>query len=81
METSLYNLYLLITTFKNAFKIVKMQINNTLILRNDNFAKLKQDKLKKAKLSAKLINTLLYKTPLIFNNSILYIKGNDIILI
>ena len=72
---------MLITTFKDAFKVVKMQINNTLILRDNNFAKLKQDKLKKAKLSAKLINILLYKTLLIFNSSILYIKGDDIILI
>jgi hypothetical protein len=58
-----------------------MQINNTLILGDDNFAKLKQDKLEKAKLSAKLVNILLYKTLLIFNSSILYIKSDDIILV
>lgn len=41
METLLYDLYLLITTFGDVFKLMGMQMNNTLILKNDNFAKIK----------------------------------------
>jgi len=52
-----------------------------LILGNNNFTKLKQDKLEKAKLSTKPVNILSYNTLLIFNSGILYIKGNNIILI
>jgi len=56
---------------KDTFRIVGIQINNTLILGDDKFAKLKKEKLKKAKLSTKLIENLLYKAPLIFNSSII----------
>jgi hypothetical protein len=81
METSLYDLCLLITTSKDTFRVVGIQIDNTLILGDNNFVKLKQDKLEKAKLSAKLVDTLLYDTLLIFNGGILCTEGDDIILV
>jgi hypothetical protein len=81
METSLYDPCLLITTSKDAFGVIGIQIDNTLILGDDNFARLKQDELEKAKLSAKPVNTLTYNTPLIFNSGILHTEGDDIILI
>jgi hypothetical protein len=80
METSSYDPCLLITTSKDAFGIVGMQTDDTLILGSNNFAKLEQDELEKAKLSAKPVDTLSYDTPLIFNGSILRTEGDDIIL-
>ena len=77
----MYDLCLLITTSKDAFRVIRMQTDNTLILRDDNFVKLKQDELEKVKLSAKLVDTLSDKTPLIFNSGILYTKGDNIILV
>ncbi len=55
---------------KDAFRVVGIQKNNTLILRDDNFAKLKKEKLKEAKLSTKPTENLLYKVLLIFNSGI-----------
>jgi hypothetical protein len=81
METSLYDLCLLITTSKDAFRVVGMQTDDTLILGDNNFVKLKQDELEKAKLSAKPVDTLSYDTPLIFNGGILRTEGDDIILV
>ena len=81
METSSYDPCLLITTSKDAFGVVGMQTDDTLILGDDNFAKLEQDKLEKAKLSAKPVDTLSYETPLIFNGGILRTEGDDIILV
>jgi hypothetical protein len=50
-------------------------------LGDDNFIRLEQDELEKAKLSAKPVNTLTYDTPLIFNGGILRTEGDDIILV
>jgi len=58
-----------------------MQTDDTLILRDDNFIKLEQDELEKAKLSAKPIDTLSDETLLIFNSGILRTEGDDIILV
>ena len=58
-----------------------MQTDDTLILGDDNFTKLEQDELEKAKLSAKPVDTLSYETPLIFNGGILRTEGDDIILV
>jgi hypothetical protein len=81
MKTSSYDPCLLITTSKDAFGVVGMQTDDTLILGDDNFAKLEQDELEKAKLSAKPVDTLSYDTPLIFNGGILRTEGDDIILV
>ena len=45
MVTSLYNFYLLITTKKEAFGVVSIQINNTLFLVFKEFTTLKDSKL------------------------------------
>jgi hypothetical protein len=58
-----------------------MQTDDTLILRDDNFIKLEQDELEKAKLSAKPVNTLSDETLLIFNGGILRTEGDDIVLV
>ena len=46
---------LLIITIIDAFSVIKMQINDTLILKDYKFKQLENDKLQKAKLIAKLI--------------------------
>ena len=48
---------------------------------DDNFIKLKQDELEKAKLSAKPVDTLSDETLLIFNSGILRTEGDDIVLV
>jgi len=57
-----------------------MQTDDTLILGDDNFIKLEQDELEKAKLSAKPVDILSDETLLIFNSGILRTEGDDIVL-
>jgi hypothetical protein len=71
MTTLLYDLYLLVTTTRNAFRVVRIQIDNTLILRDYKFKQLENEELLKAKLTAKPIKQLSYNTLLIFNGYIL----------
>jgi len=71
----------LITTSKDAFRVIGIQTDDTLILEDDNFIKLEQDELEKAKLSAKPVDTLSDETPLIFNGGILRTEGDDIVLV
>ena len=71
----------MITTSKDAFRVIGIQTDDTLILEDDNFIKLEQDELEKAKLSAKPVDTLSDETPLIFNGGILRTEGDDIVLV
>jgi hypothetical protein len=66
-----YDLCLLIIITKKAFSIVKIQTNNTLILRSKEFNTIKNNKLTKDKFSAKPKKLLFLKTLLIFNSCIL----------
>jgi hypothetical protein len=66
-----YNPCLLITIIKRAFGIVRIQTNNTLILRLKKFNTIKEEKLTKAKFSAKPKKLLSSETLLIFNGCIL----------
>jgi hypothetical protein len=77
--TSLYNPYLLITAKKEAFRVVSMQTDNTLFLAFKKFAILKDSKLSKAHLTAKLRNKLSVQSNLIFNGYIVIIKFNSTI--
>ncbi len=71
MVTSTYDPCLLITTTENAFGIVGMQTDDTLILGSEEFSILENDELTKANLSAKPKEVLCSNTPLIFNGCIL----------
>jgi hypothetical protein len=53
------------------FRLVKMQINNTLILRDSKFKALKYKEFAKANIIIKLIKQLLFDMLLIFNKCIL----------
>ena len=76
MVTSIYNPYFLILTTENSFGIVRIQINNTIILSNDQFAATEEDELVKAKLLAKPKEKLISDVPLIFNGCVLTQNGN-----
>lgn len=63
------------------FRVIGIQTNNTLILRNKAFAQLKEEELVKAKLSVKPAKVLLYNTPLMFNKYILKEDRDNIMLV
>ena len=67
----IYNPYFLITTKKEAFGLVGMQTNNTLILALEEFLVLKDNKLSKAKFLIKPKEALILETLLIFNRCVL----------
>ena len=67
----MYDLCLLIIVKKEVFKVVGMQIDNTLFLGLKEFATLKDKELEKAKLTTKLREELSLENNLIFNRCIL----------
>ena len=67
----MYDLCLLIIVKKEVFKVVGMQIDNTLFLGLKEFATLKDKELEKAKLTTKLREELSLENNLIFNGCIL----------
>ena len=70
MVISTYNPYFLITT-KEAFGLIGIQTNNTLILVLEEFLVLEDNKLSKAKFLIKPKEALALETLLIFNRYIL----------
>ena len=71
MIISTYNPYFLITTKKEAFGLIKMQTDNTLILILKEFLVLEDDKFNKAKFLIKPKEAITLKTLLIFNGYVL----------
>jgi hypothetical protein len=78
MVISTYDSCLLITTTKKAFSIVGIQTDDTLILRSEEFNTIEDEKLTKAKFSAKPKELLSSETLLIFNGCILTQKKGDL---
>jgi hypothetical protein len=68
----------LIIITKRAFSVVRIQINNTLILKSKEFDTIKEEELIKAKFSAKPKELFSLETLLIFNGCILTQKEEDI---
>jgi hypothetical protein len=68
----------LITTTKAVFSVVGIQTDNTLILRSKKFNTIEEEKLTKAKFSAKPKKLLSLEILLIFNGYILTQKKEDI---
>ena len=54
MTIFIFNLYFLIITIKTLFGIISMQINNIIILKDNYFSVLKEDKLVKVNVIIKL---------------------------
>jgi hypothetical protein len=71
MAISTYDPCLLIITIKNGFSIVKMQINDIIILADEPFSTLKENELLNAKFIAKPKEKLTPDSPLIFNECVL----------
>ena len=70
----LYNPYLLITIKEEAFRVVSIQTDNILFLASKEFAALKDSKLQKAHLTAKLREELSTASNLIFNKYVVTIN-------
>ena len=77
--TLLYNPCLLITTKKEAFRVVGIQIDDILFLVSKEFAILEDSKLQKAHLTAKLRDKLSAESNLIFNGYIVMMESNGTI--
>jgi hypothetical protein len=80
ITTSIFNPCFLITTTGTPFRIISMQINNIIILRDDQFLAFKEDKLVKTNLIAKPKEKLNLITLLLFNGYILSLNKNSIAL-
>jgi hypothetical protein len=78
MATSTYNPCLLITTTENDFDIVGIQTDDTIILTNERFSTLEENKLLNTKFTAKPKEKLTPNSPLIFNGCVLVQDGNAI---
>ena len=74
--TLLYNPCLLITTKKETFRVVGMQMDNTLFLVFKEFVTLKDSELQKAYLTAKPRDKLSAESDLIFNRYIVTMESN-----
>ena len=70
MTTSTFNPCFLITTTGTLFRIISIQTDNTIILRDNQFSALKEDKLVKANLMAKLKEKLNLITLLLDRKSV-----------
>ena len=80
MTTFIFNPYFLITTIGTLFGIISMQIDNIIILKNNQFSALKEDKLVKVKLMVKLKEKLSLIILLLFNGCILSLNKDSIAL-
>src|SRR6266567_5622364 len=80
MTTSTFNPYFLITTMGTPFGIVGMQTNNIIILGDDQFLTLKEDKLVKVNLIVKLKEKLSLIILLLFNKCIISLNKDSIAL-
>ena len=76
----IFNPYFLIITIGTLFRIISIQIDNIIILKDNQFSALKEDKLVKIKLMAKLKEKLSLIILLFFNRYILSLNNNSIAL-
>jgi hypothetical protein len=80
ITTFIFNLCFLIITTGTLFGIISMQTNNTIILRDNQFLTLKEDKLVKANFIAKLKEKLNLIILLLFNGCIISLNEGSIAL-
>ena len=80
ITTFIFNPCFLITTIGTLFGIVSMQTNDIIILGDDQFSALKEDKLVKANLIVKPKEKLNLIIPLLFNGCILSLNKDSIAL-
>ena len=80
MTTFIFNLYFFITIIGTLFGIISIQTNNIIILRDNQFSALKEDKLVKVNLIVKLKEKLNLIILLLFNRYILFLNKDSIAL-
>src|SRR6266576_5462457 len=80
ITTSIFDPYFLITTTGTLFRIISIQTNNIIILRDNQFLTLKENKLVKVNLIVKLKEKLNLIILLLFNRYILSLNENFIAL-
>jgi len=80
ITTFIFNPCFLITTTGTPFRIIGIQTNNIIILGDNQFLALKEDKLVKANLIVKPKKKLSLTTPLLFNRCILSLNKDSIAL-
>ena len=80
MTTFIFNPCFLIITIGTLFKIIGMQTNNIIILGDNQFSTLKENKLVKGNLITKLKEKLSLITLLLFNGCILSLNKDSIAL-
>ena len=80
MTISIFNPYFLIIITGTSFGIVGMQTNNIIILENNQFLALKEDKLVKVNLIVKLKEKFNLTILLLFNRYILSLNKDFIVL-
>ena len=80
MTTFIFNPYFLITTIGTLFKIISMQTNNIIILKDNQFLAFKENKLVKVNLIIKLKEKLNLIILLLFNRCILSLNKDSIAL-
>jgi hypothetical protein len=81
MSTSMYDLCLLVTNGDaDAFRLVSMQTNNTLMLRTAAFSSLEEKKLEEAQFRSKLKTVLSLDVQLGFNGCTLTIENGEAII-
>jgi hypothetical protein len=71
MVISIYDPCLLVTIIEDRFNIVRMQTNDIIILADEHFSTLEENKLLNAKFIAKPKEKLIPNSPLIFNKCVL----------
>ena len=76
----IFNPYFLITTTGTLFRIIGMQTDDIIILRNNQFSALKEDELIKANFMAKLKEKLNLIILLLFNRCIFSLNKDSITL-
>jgi hypothetical protein len=76
----IYDLYFLITTNKNIFRIISIQTDNTIILVNNRFLTREKEELKQAKYTAKPKEKLIVVNLLLFNGCVFLFQGDQMIL-
>jgi hypothetical protein len=77
--TSIYNPCLLVSTDKQKFEIVRMQINDILFLASEEFATQEDKELKKTELTVKPQNKLEADLKLMFNRCVVTINTDGIV--
>ncbi len=80
MTKSTYDFCLLFINQNESFELIEMQTDDILILRDELFAELEENELKKAKLTSKKRKMLITLTSIKFNEEVIFIDQKELLL-